>query len=497
MAGADMSVRAPIAERADIQGLLRTAYGGLTEAVYVLADVADRAAARAWLAKAPVTTADHDSANMALQVAISAGGLRALGLSEDIRQGFSAEFLSGMAGDEARSRRLGDSGPNAPAQWNWGYPRTPHLLVALFAAESKLDIWKAEICDHRFRAAFNEVTIRTTTDMHGVEPFGFTDGISQPTLDWKGERVPGTDADLEFGNLISAGEFLLGYPNEYGLYTDRPVIDAAAANAAALPVAADDPEKRDLGRNGSYLVYRELHQDVHAFWQFVAAQPGGATGFAERLVGRRLDGTPLVFSKRRIPGISREAGAQNAFVYEDDREGLACPFGAHIRRANPRTGDMPGGRQSRLLQLIRTVGLNCPDLRQDLVASSRFHRIIRRGREFGERYLPPEQAMAPDAPDPHSGLHFLCLNANISRQFEFVQNAWMASAKFAGLTGEQDPLLGNREPFPEGQTTDGFSIPGANGVARTVGPVPRFVTVKGGGYFFLPGLRALRFLAAE
>ena len=102
--------------------------------------------------------------------------------------------------------------------------------------------------------------------------------------------------------------------------------------------------------------------------------------------------------------------------------------------------------------------------------------------------------MQPDAPDPHSGLHFICLNANISRQFEFIQNAWLMSAKFDGMSGEADPLLGNREPMPAGHSTDGFTMPQPNGMSRRIDGMPQFITVRGGAYFFLPGLRALRYL---
>jgi deferrochelatase/peroxidase EfeB len=176
---------------------------------------------------------------------------------------------------------------------------------------------------------------------------------------------------------------------------------------------------------------------------------------------------------------------RNQFTYDADGDGLRCPFGAHVRRANPRTGDMPGGRQGLIAKLIRTLGFGHQDLSEDLIAASRFHRIMRRGREFGA-VLAPDAAAQPDAADPQSGLHFICLNANIARQFEFIQNAWLANAKFDALSGEADPLLGNREPFPAGQTTNGFG--------RLCG-LPRFVTVRGGAYFFLPGLRALRFIA--
>ena len=112
----------------------------------------------------------------------------------------------------------------------------------------------------------------STTDMGGEEPFGFMDGVSQPRIDWSGEREPGTTADLDYGNLLTAGEFLLGYRNEYGLYTDRPLLDPEQPGATALPIAEDNPARRDLGRNGSYLVMRELAQDVRGFWRFITAQ---------------------------------------------------------------------------------------------------------------------------------------------------------------------------------------------------------------------------------
>jgi deferrochelatase/peroxidase EfeB len=341
--------------------------------------------------------------------------------------------------------------------------------------------------------------------MNGKEPFGFLDGVSQPRLDWAAEREPGTDADLEYGNLLSVGEFVLGYRNEYGLYTNRPLLQANEPGAQALPVAEDDPTRRDLGRNGSYLVFRELSQDVRGFWRFIASQANDAASrvaLAQAIVGRQLTGEPLVaLGTRPVRGVGPDAVdiRRNQFTYDSDKVGLRCPFGAHVRRANPRTGDMPGGRQGLIWQLIRMLGFGHQDLREDLVAASRFHRIIRRGREFGAE-ISPDVALQPDAPDLASGLHFICLNANIARQFEFIQNAWLMSAKFDGLSGETDPLIGNRDPSPPGQSplgqsTDGFTIPQANGINRRISGMPNFVTVRGGAYFFLPGVRALRFLA--
>jgi deferrochelatase/peroxidase EfeB len=97
--------------------------------------------------------------------------------------------------------------------------------------------------------------------------------------------------------------------------------------------------------------------------------------------------------------------------------------------------------------------------------------------------------------DEKRGLHFLCLNANIGRQFEFVQNAWLMSTKFDGLSGESDPLLGNRTRIGDGLPTDNFTIPREGGVRRCIAGLPQFITVRGGEYFFLPGIRALRYFS--
>ena len=121
--------------------------------------------------------------------------------------------------------------------------------------------------------------------------------------------------------------------------------------------------------------------------------------------------------------------------------------------------------------------------------------MLRRGRKYGQT-LTPAQAMDPAAPDPGAGLFFVCLGASLARQFEFVQGAWLASAKFGGLTGEQDPLLGARQPFPGDQRTDGFRQAQADGPCREIDGLPQFIRVRGGAYFFLPGLRALKFIAA-
>jgi hypothetical protein len=170
-------------------------------------------------------------------------------------------------------------------------------------------------------------------------------------------------------------------------------------------------------------------------------------------------------------------------------------LGAHIRRANPRTGDFPYGTKGFIGWLIRVFGFGQKNLRDDLLASVRFHRILRRGREYGTK-LSPDQALEFPGDDARpSGLRFICLNANITRQFEMIQNAWIMNTKFDGLTQESDPLLGNRAPMAGCPFTDGFSIPKTTGLRRHIKGMPQFVTVRGGAYFFLPGIRALRYIA--
>jgi deferrochelatase/peroxidase EfeB len=300
------------------------------------------------------------------------------------------------------------------------------------------------------------------------------------------------------------GEFLLGYPNEYGKYTERPLLGAPDDPRGELLPAEDAPGKKDLGRNGTYLVLRQLGQDVQGFWRYLDGQaksnPAERQRLAEAMVGRRMTGEPLISpGGPPIPGVG--PGAEdirlNQFTYAADAEGTRCPLGAHIRRANPRNADLPGGAGGLLSRLIRILGFRRQGIRTDLVASTRFHRILRRGREYGPN-LSPEDALRPDrAEGAERGLHFICLNANILRQFEFVQNAWIMGTKFNGLTGESDPLLGNREPLPGCPVTNAFSIPHENTLSRRITGMPQFVTMRGGGYFFMPGLRALRYIAAS
>lgn len=484
----------------DLQGLFRFGYGKLTDTSFMLLQIVDAEIAKQWLAEVDVNNAVMTSPppDTALQIAFSVQGLRALGVRESVIAGFSDEFIVGMAGDESRSRRLGDIAGNAPDSWDWGGSDAgiPDLLLLLYAREGRMDEWQRSVRTEQFTRAFRLLRQLPTLDIGPNEPFGFPDGISQPDIDWKFEQSTDLHERDAYSNRLAVGEVVLGYANEYGLYTDRPLIDPRHDTVAALlPDADDHPGMKDLGRNGSYLVLRQLEQDVAGFWQFLdkatSSVPKAREKLAAAMVGRDRSGAPLVTGAADSNG----KGPANRFTYADDPDGQQCPLGAHIRRSNPRTGDFPSevtGFFNRLIKIFG-FGLQRPD--EDLVASTRFHRLLRRGRSYGPR-LTPEQALDPDAPAAARGLQFICLAASISRQFEFVQNAWSMSSRFAGTQHESDPLLGHRQPSMSGDSSDQFRRPDAQGPPQITCHLPQFVNVRGGGYFFIPGLRALKYIAS-
>jgi deferrochelatase/peroxidase EfeB len=493
-------MRSTGADYGKVQGLVRSGYDELTEARFHVLRIEDAAAARAWLAAAPITWAIRDRRpERALQVAFTCDGLQQLGLSTRILCGFSQEFKAGMA-ESNRARRLGDIAANDPADWLWGGSAmpAPHLLVMLYAKAGDLARWQTE-AEGRFWAAAFSSLYPMCTDYNGkTEPFGFADGISQPKLDWDRQLPARLRTLAEYTNISALGEFLLGYPNEYGRYTDRPLLDPSDDPENLLPEAEDAPGKKDFGRNGTYLVARDLAQDVPGLWQFVAAQ-ARHTGqqpdkVAAAMVGRMpgLPGSPMASrSKTPIEGI--DDVSLNGFTFHEDPDGVTCPLGAHIRRANPRNADLPQGTRGLLARAIRVLGFGGQHPHDDLLASARFHRILRRGREYGPK-LEREAAMKGDPSGVERGLRFICLNANISRQFEFIQTSWIDNSKFDGLD-EADPLLGNRAPLWAGDSTDSFTRPRDDGLLCRMRGLPRFVTVRGGGYFFMPGKDALDYLA--
>lgn len=458
-------------ERHDIQGLLMSGYARMHHATYLLLGVADGDAARGWVAELAerVTNGERPQEERCLNVALTADGLRALGVAASDLQSFPAPLREGMAAPH-RTFILGDTGASAPQGWRWGGPATApvHVLLMVFAKDAATLIRHGTDECRRLEAGGLEVVDELTPEplpgrvrvgKFGVEHFGFADGMSQPVIRGSGQedRLGGDDYRR---TVVEPGEFVLGYPNGYGRLTTWPRV--------GRPEHGGD----DFGRNGSYLVFRHLAQDVSGFWKFIEASSRGRGGgpedrtrLAAKLVGRWPSGAPLVKTSHRD---DPDLGTDNAFGYAAwDPDGRRCPLAAHVRRTNPR--DALGDDPDRALELAN------------------LHRILRRGRVYG-----------PGLDDPlggddgeERGLFFLCLNANLERQFEFVQHTWCNNPKFAGRYDEPDPLLGN--PPPEGGR---FTIQDAP-VRRRLAGIPNFVTTRGGAYFFLPGIDALRHLATS
>ncbi|SNS14548.1 Dyp-type peroxidase family [Geodermatophilus pulveris] len=477
----------PELERDDVQGLVLSGYARMHEARYVLLEVADPPGARRWLGRVAdrVTTARAPGTAHCVQVALTSRGLTALGVGDGDLETFPPPFREGMT-TPYRQRVLGDVGPSAPQRWAWGSPSGSggadggyrssvpedrlHALLLLYGRDADVmdELLGTETAQATERGALRVLHVvepeplpgQVANGKFGVEHFGFADGMSQPVIRGSGqdERLGGEEARR---HVVAPGEFVLGYPNGYGKLTPVPRITPAGG----APV--------EIGRNGSYLVARQLAQDVLGFRRFLHraasaldgdADPDAEERLAAKLVGRWRSGAPLVRSPHRD---DTDLTTDNAFGYAAvDPHGERCPLGAHIRRANPRDAISP--EPARALEITN------------------LHRILRRGRVYGRGL--PEHATEDDGVE--RGLFFLCVNASIERQFEFVQQTWLNNRKFAELYDDQDPIMGT--PPEEGGV---FTVQ-RSPYATRVHELPNFVTVRGGAYFFLPGVRALRALAA-
>ena len=465
---------AALAERLDlddIQGLVVRGYGRLPHAAFLLLRVREPTDARSMVvqwAESAVTPASRSPVDRAMQVALTATGVAALTGRAALDQGFSEPFSTGMV-TPYRSRLLGDVGVNDPARWAWGGPDSEAVDVALLlyadTASRLAEVQKA-MSVAAAGGGFDVVAELATTELSDREHFGFHDGISQPRI--AGVRSDGARGSHPDG-VVRPGEFVLGYIDEYDQRTERPLLPPTLDPGGLLPRDPDGSGAADLGRNGSYLVFRQLSQDVAAFGEFLDRHATVGDGvdvqrrerLAAKLVGRwRGSGAPLALAP--LADDPALAKANDFGYHHTDPDGLGCPIGAHVRRANPRDAlpPQPGTAASRAVNVR--------------------HRLLRRGRGYGP----------PPSDDGERGLHFLCLGTNLARQYEFVQHSWINDPSFNGLVGTEDPLVGPRVAGPAS-----FIEP-AEQVRRRVTGLSQFVQPRGGAYFFLPGLRALRYLAS-
>jgi len=453
-------------------------------------------------------------------IAFSYHGLKRLRLPEMSLHSFPEEYSMGM-----RERRdiLGDDGKSAPENWdpvwNKSSERVDIWLSINGRSEDSVEARYREILEivdktnggvtqltgHRGDNGANDLAYQDAaalSDMNGLpgprEHFGYTDGISNPYFEGtladpanvfgagKPTRSP---ADTISGwEPLETGEFILGHRDE----------------AKEVPEA---PIPRLLSYNGSYLVYRKLHENVGAFNRYIEGQganlPGGAEEVAAKFAGRWRNGAPITTFETKEEAdqcmndiadarkavdeatnqITRDLARKKylklrgrlvGFDYNDDLAGSRCPVGAHARRTNPR-----GALEFGVDDAFDTPG-----------ALTDRRRLLRRGLPYG-------QSDENSGDDGNHGIIFMAVGASIKRQFEFVQQQWVNYGNDFKLANEKDPLVGNHGNGDNGQGNGNMIIPAEPGSGKAphfCTGMPRFVEMRGGGYFFLPSLTALRMI---
>ena len=431
----------------DIQHLVLTRVPAITGR-YEFLSFRQPSQGRAWLAgiidkvaSARAVRDGVDGERRWVSVAFTWPGLRALGVDEASLATFPEEFRQGMV---ARSQVLGDTGINHPDRWIGGLARPDLHAIAILFARNAQERQRVTGEHAAYLARTPGVDVLSTLDLDAIPPFdyardhfGYRDRLSQPEIEGTGvDPTPGS------GKPIKPGEFILGYPDE-----DGP------------PVGLPQPET--LSRNGTYMAYRRLQEHVGGFREFLRQHGNTAAEqewVAAKLMGRWRSGAPLVLAPEKDdPALAADPQRNNNFNYSKmDPFGYAIPLGAHIRRMNPR----------------------------DTAVNMQRRRMIRRGATYGP-------ALPEGAPEDgiERGIAAFVVCASLVRQFEFAQNVWINDPNFHELGNERDPIIGNQDG------TFDITIP-RRPVRKKITGLPAFTTVKGGAYFFLPGLTALRYLAA-
>ncbi len=428
----------------DIQHILLTRTPALN-GLYAFVSFRDAAGGQAWLTglldkvqSAAEVESTVASSKRWVTLAFTWSGLRALGVDDASLASFPEEFRQGMV---ARAEMLGDTGPNHPDTWVGGLASDKLHAIGILFARDAAERARCVSEHQKLLAQCPGVEMLSTLEVEATPPFdyahdhfGYRDRLSQPVIEGTGEPTPGSGAPLK------AGEFILGYPDEDGHVTL--------------------PQPEALSRNGSYLAYRRLQEHVGAFRDFLRQHgetPEGQELIAAKLMGRWRSGAPLVLAPEKDdPALGADMQRNNDFGYKhQDPHGYAVPLGSHCLRMNPR----------------------------DTGANMNRRRMIRRGATYG----PP---LAEGAPDDgvERGIAAFVVCASLIRQFEFAQNVWINDKNFHELGNERDPIIGTQDGTLE------FKIP-KRPIKQRITGLPAFTTVRGGAYFFLPGLKALRYLS--
>jgi Dyp-type peroxidase family len=383
----------------------------------------------------------RNAANAWIAVGIGYAGLQALGVPRDSLQSFPEAFREGMA---TCARQLGDEGVNDPQNWDPSFGKGQvHIGLSIFSDSEEKHRRVLAIAREQYKVS--GVSVLAMQDF-GAQPgdlnsLGYKDGIDQPPIEGSGvDPLPGQ------GPPIKAGEFILGYPGESGV---------------PLPM----PQPDILGRNGTYVGFRKYQSRVGAFNRFLRAN--GSTEeerelLAAKLVGRWRSGAPLTLAPEvDDPALGADPQRNNDFNYANDARGRKVPFGCHIRRMNPRD-----------TKLTRLTDVN-------------LHRLIRRGTTYGPPYDPNALSEADD--QVPRGAYFLFISAKAMATIEFLQQEWINDGNFIGVGSERDPIIGLQG---DGAT---FTIP-KEPVRHRVHGIETFNVLRGGEYFFMPSLSALRWI---
>ncbi|MFM8331768.1 MAG: Dyp-type peroxidase [Candidatus Methylumidiphilus sp.] len=513
----------------DIQGNVLRAYGrfGYPVSRYVFLNIRDSELGRNFVGDITkmVTTAVEwgegpnkvKAPHCTYNIAFTYQGLKELGLPRSSLIGFSREFVSGM---KARKDILGDDGPSSPENWDpiWVGNREErekdiHIFISLnaklpnFLEEgyaallAVIDKYAAGVVilrghrgDNGELLEYQDGSIVMALDPQtnklvptAKEHFGYTDGISDPVFEgvpYDENRVNGRGKQMEDGSWapLATGEFLLGHVDE----------------AKEYPPA---PEPILLSRNGTYMVYRKLHENVGTFEAYLDEQgkkyPGGKELLAAKFVGRwRDNGAPLVKApdadaKAKFDAEFAAANEQqkdnllSGFTYDDDMSGAKCPFSSHIRRINPRAslqmthepGDPPGS-----LKVIKGA-FDTPG------ALANRRRLLRRGLPYG-------RVTDRTSDKGNHGIIIMMINADIERQFEFVQQQWINYGNDFRASNDKEIILGNHSADEKYASKAVLQVdPNSDDAPYILAKIPRFVETRGGDYFFVPSMTALRMIA--
>lgn len=418
-----------------------------------------------------------------LNIAFTASGLTALGAAG--METFPVEFTQGMA---AQAQTLGDTDESQPSNWvpPFNPGATPVHAMVIIAADAPEDLetgytrLQAKIAAAQVTEVGHQDGNARPGAERGHEHFGFKDGISQPA-------IAGVTTTSKHGtDTIATGEFLIGYPDQDGNVSGQSPPPGPAPQPGEPgypgPAPAPPPPLPDWAKNGSFLVYRRLRQDVGAFNEFVTQQ-AQALGMdpeqlAAKLVGRWRSGAAME-PVPALPNGTDPAAADpstatpavlddnqiNRFDYEPgDADGARVPRAAHIRKVNPRSSNPPGKPESNR------------------------HRILRRGIPYGPEFQPGEQPYGeePVTDDRDRGLLFVCYQSSIARGFAFIQQTWANGGDFPQPGDGEDPIISQALAERE------FNLP----PQTTHLLMARWVFTTGGEFFFAPSIGALAHLAA-